>query len=262
MGCLRNNTTNWRSEHWIAWAVFLRYQGRCAKHNRSTSVNSHCVEDGRASHGPWWDWVAGYGQSQWLKLRYRNPPRRKLLQTVLLITLKHLRLNSMKLQSLVRAKWKTRFLLERKCWCKAWTFILKWSPPHSALCMDINFQQPHLEDHVWEEGMVCQDAQIGDWWFFMWWFKQMILLLLMLGKVIGCDMVWLMFQYISGMESTTQLSIDVPNQYYQYIPCRRFTRIHVISLHGPGMRFARNTWKPSRSAMLKQNWSMQLGSTI
>lgn len=63
------------------------------------------------------------------------------------------------------------------------------------LCMDIiNFQQ-------------TQDAQTRNWWFFMWWFKAMILLLLILGKVIGFEMVWLMFQYISGMESTTQLSI-------------------------------------------------------
>lgn len=35
----------------------------------------------------------------------------------------------------------------------------------------------------------------------------MILLLLILGKVIGFDMVGLVFQYISGMENTTQLSI-------------------------------------------------------
>lgn len=61
-GLLKNNQLNQRALD-IMSCIFFHDQGSCAKHNRSTSVNSHCVEDGRASsHGPWWDWVAGNGK--------------------------------------------------------------------------------------------------------------------------------------------------------------------------------------------------------
>ena len=79
-GLLKNTQLKQRALD-IMSCIFFHDQGSCAKHNRSTSVNSHCVEDGRASsHGPWWDWVAGNGkQIQSLQLmRYTNPARTKL----------------------------------------------------------------------------------------------------------------------------------------------------------------------------------------
>lgn len=79
-GLLKNTQLKQRALD-IMSCIFFHDQGSCAKHNRSTSVNSHCFEDGRASsHGPWWDWVAGNGkQIQSLQLmRYTNPARTKL----------------------------------------------------------------------------------------------------------------------------------------------------------------------------------------
>lgn len=171
----------------------------------------------------------------------------------MLNALKHLRLNTMKLQSLLSAKLATPFLLERKRWCKAWTFILKWCPPHSAYCAWISSISNNLKMPRFE----IDDSLCGGFKrrFCFYWYLERWLDLTWFDSCFNIFQEW-------KVRPSWVLSHSVPNQYHQYIPCRRFIRIHVISLHGPGMRFARNTWKPSRSAMLKQNWSMQLGSTI